>query len=69
MSDIHQHRRVAESFGAGAEQYDRARPPYPEAAIERIVAARADVRHRRGRRDLALGRPDGRRRPSGETSP
>jgi SAM-dependent methyltransferase len=33
------HRRWAESFGSDAERYDRARPRYPEALIERIVAA------------------------------
>jgi SAM-dependent methyltransferase len=30
---------VAESFGADAERYDRARPDYPRALVERIVAA------------------------------
>jgi SAM-dependent methyltransferase len=30
---------VAESFGAEAERYDRARPSYPEAMVERIVAS------------------------------
>jgi SAM-dependent methyltransferase len=30
---------VAESFGADAARYDRARPDYPAAVIERIVAA------------------------------
>lgn len=35
----HQHRSAAESFGADAERYDRARPRYPEALIERIAAA------------------------------
>jgi SAM-dependent methyltransferase len=30
---------VAESFGADAERYDRARPSYPAALVERIVAA------------------------------
>ncbi|MWA00342.1 methyltransferase domain-containing protein [Actinomadura sp. LD22] len=34
----HRHRDVAESFGADTERYDRTRPPYPEALIERIVA-------------------------------
>ncbi|GAA2161524.1 class I SAM-dependent methyltransferase [Actinomadura napierensis] len=33
----HQHRKVAESFGADTERYDRTRPPYPGALIERIV--------------------------------
>ncbi|MFZ2058017.1 MAG: class I SAM-dependent methyltransferase [Acidimicrobiales bacterium] len=35
----HQHRQVAESFGSDAERYDRARPRYPQAMVERIVAA------------------------------
>jgi SAM-dependent methyltransferase len=30
---------MAESFGADAERYDRARPRYPDALVERIVAA------------------------------
>jgi SAM-dependent methyltransferase len=30
---------VAESFGADAERYDRARPSYPTAMVERIVSA------------------------------
>jgi SAM-dependent methyltransferase len=34
----HQHRRIAESFGADAERYDRSRPRYPDAMVERIVA-------------------------------
>jgi SAM-dependent methyltransferase len=29
---------MAESFGADAERYDRTRPPYPDALVERIVA-------------------------------
>ena len=35
----HRFRQVAESFGADAERYDRTRPPYPVALVERIVAA------------------------------
>jgi SAM-dependent methyltransferase len=35
----HLHRGIAESFGADPERYDRTRPPYPDAIIERIVAA------------------------------
>jgi SAM-dependent methyltransferase len=35
----HQARQVAESFGADAERYDRARPRYPEALVERVMAA------------------------------
>jgi SAM-dependent methyltransferase len=30
---------MAESFGVDAERYDRTRPPYPDALVERIVAA------------------------------
>ena len=32
-------RQVAESFGADAERYDRSRPRYAEAMVDRIVAA------------------------------
>jgi SAM-dependent methyltransferase len=32
-------RQVAESFGTDAERYDRTRPPYPDALVNRIVAA------------------------------
>ena len=35
----HQYRQIAESFGSDAERYDRARPRYPDALVERIVAA------------------------------
>ncbi|MFF8643094.1 class I SAM-dependent methyltransferase [Streptomyces sp. NPDC015345] len=35
----HHHRRTAESFGVDAERYDRARPPYPQALVDGIVAA------------------------------
>ena len=35
----HQARQIAESFGSNAERYDRARPDYPEAMVDRIVAA------------------------------
>ena len=35
----HQHRQMAESFGVDAERYDRTRPRYPDALVERIVAA------------------------------
>ena len=39
MNEPHRHRQVAESFGADAERYDQARPGYPGALVERIVAA------------------------------
>jgi SAM-dependent methyltransferase len=35
----HQARQIAESFGTDAERYDRARPRYPDALVDRIVAA------------------------------
>ncbi|KQV19332.1 MULTISPECIES: class I SAM-dependent methyltransferase [unclassified Kitasatospora] len=35
----HENRQVAESFGSDAERYDRARPMYPQALVDRIVAA------------------------------
>ena len=35
----HRHRQVAESFGEDPERYDRTRPHYPDAMVERIVAA------------------------------
>jgi SAM-dependent methyltransferase len=38
-SQPHQHRQMAESFGVDAERYDRTRPPYPGALVERIIAA------------------------------
>lgn len=34
----HRHRQVAESFGADAARYDRARPDYPRELVERITA-------------------------------
>ncbi|WP_069885463.1 class I SAM-dependent methyltransferase [Streptomyces luteocolor] len=36
-NEPHRHRQVAESFGVDAERYDRARPRYPEALVDRIV--------------------------------
>jgi SAM-dependent methyltransferase len=33
----HEFRQVAESFGADAERYDRTRPSYPVALVERII--------------------------------
>jgi SAM-dependent methyltransferase len=37
--EAHQARQVAESFGSDADRYDRTRPRYPDALVERIVAA------------------------------
>src|SRR5579862_3614662 len=39
FGESHQQRQVAESFGRDAARYDRARPSYPAALIDRIVAA------------------------------
>jgi SAM-dependent methyltransferase len=41
LSDIepHRHRQMAESFGSDADRYDRTRPRYPDAMVDRIVAA------------------------------
>ncbi len=39
QSQPHQHRGIAQSFGIHPDRYDRARAPYPQAMIERIVAA------------------------------
>ena len=35
----HRYRQMAESFGVDPERYDRARPPYPQALVDRIVTA------------------------------
>src|SRR5918999_3383058 len=39
LSEPHRHRQAAESFGADAERYDRTRPRYPDALVQRIIAA------------------------------
>jgi SAM-dependent methyltransferase len=39
----HQLRQVAESFGVDADRYDRARPRYPDALIQRVVATSPGV--------------------------
>jgi SAM-dependent methyltransferase len=43
LSDLrgpsHEQRKIAESFGSDAGRYDRARPGYPVALVDRIVAA------------------------------
>ncbi|MBG0820424.1 methyltransferase domain-containing protein [Planomonospora sp. ID91781] len=38
-NEPHRARQVAQSFGVDAERYDRARPPYPDSLVQRIVAA------------------------------
>ena len=37
--ESHQYRQIAESFGTDPERYDRTRPRYPDALVERIIAA------------------------------
>jgi SAM-dependent methyltransferase len=37
--ESHQYRQMAESFGVDPERYDRTRPRYPDALVERIAAA------------------------------
>ncbi len=37
--ESHQARDMAQSFGSDPERYDRARPSYPAALVERIIAA------------------------------
>ena len=39
----HRLRQVAESFGVDAGRYDRARPRYPDALIQRVIAASPGV--------------------------
>ena len=34
-----QFRQVATSFGTNAQRYDRARPSYPQAMVDRLLAA------------------------------
>ncbi|WP_406340736.1 class I SAM-dependent methyltransferase [Streptomyces sp. NBC_00648] len=48
-AETHQLRQAAESFGSDAERYDRARPRYPDALVDRITA------HTRGARVLDVG--------------
>ncbi|MFB7629632.1 class I SAM-dependent methyltransferase [Streptomyces sp. NPDC056149] len=42
-SDPRQRSELAQSFGADAERYDRTRPRYPDALVQRIVAGRAGL--------------------------
>jgi SAM-dependent methyltransferase len=39
VPELHRHRQVAESFGGDADRYDRTRPSYPDALVNRIIAA------------------------------
>src|SRR3712207_345614 len=38
MPETHEQRDAAESFGSDAERYDRARPRYPSALVEAVLA-------------------------------
>jgi SAM-dependent methyltransferase len=38
-SESHKARQIAESFGLDAERYDRARPTYPPAMVQQVIAA------------------------------
>ena len=38
VHEPHRHRQVAESFGSDAERYDRTRPLYLDALVDRIIA-------------------------------
>ncbi|MFI6349461.1 class I SAM-dependent methyltransferase [Streptomyces sp. NPDC050560] len=40
----HLHRRMAESFGVDPARYDRARAPYPQAVVDRVLAAARGTR-------------------------
>jgi SAM-dependent methyltransferase len=48
---VHQQRQIAESFGADATRYDRARPTYPAALVDRIL----DAAHGRDILDVGCG--------------
>src|ERR1700761_8478202 len=39
-----QFRQVAEGFGANADRYDRSRPSYPRALVDRVLAGRPGPR-------------------------
>lgn len=39
VAELHNARQVAESFGGEAERYERARPAYPEAMVDAVLAA------------------------------
>ncbi|MEV0261887.1 class I SAM-dependent methyltransferase [Streptomyces sp. NPDC050617] len=51
----HQHREMAESFGTDAERYDRARPRYPQALIDRIAEVRTGPDSAPGVLDVGCG--------------
>ena len=50
-SDSHHARQIAESFGSDAHRYDRTRPRYPQALVDRILATSPG----RGVLDVGIG--------------
>ena len=53
--ESHQARELAESFGSDADRYDRTRPRYPGALIDRIVTCIRGGRPLQGRRNPGPG--------------
>jgi len=53
--ESHQAREIAESFGSDADRYDRARPRYPDALVDRIVAGIARSQHNPDVLDVGCG--------------
>jgi len=43
MPGVHEQRETAESFGAEADRYDRARPSYPAELVSRLATTGLDV--------------------------
>ena len=54
-AEPHRNRQVAESFGADPARYDRTRPTYPAALVERILAASPGHAASPGRAVLDVG--------------
>jgi SAM-dependent methyltransferase len=59
--ESHQARELAESFGSDPGRYDRARPRYPGALVDRIVAGRPEPDANRARPDANRPGPDANR--------
>jgi SAM-dependent methyltransferase len=53
--ESHLAREIAESFGSDADRYDRARPRYPGALVDRIAAGAQRSQHRPGVLDVGCG--------------
>ncbi|MHA7986958.1 class I SAM-dependent methyltransferase [Rathayibacter sp. CAU 1779] len=54
-SESHRAREMAESFGANADAYDRARPRYPDALVDRILAETTHAAPRVDVLDVGIG--------------